>query len=212
MSQLDKNLRRFLREDGGFTLAELMVTMMLMLTVMFALYSIFDMSLRVFSFGNDKTEAVENARLGLEKMERELRAAYPYNKLDSDTANDNVIYGYTPSSAITPNPSGSVTFFNDLDADYMEDASERITYSLSGGSPPALLRNGQPVAEFVETGGLSFTYCETPSSCDPASPPSITEGQVRLVRIELRVMVDRGIADAATQTLTTDVALRNRAR
>lgn len=210
MSQLD-NIRRFLREDGGFTLVELMVTMMLMLAAMFALYSIFDMSLRVFSFGNDKTEAVENARLGLEKMERELRAAYPYNK-DSDTTNDNVIYGYTPSSAITPNPSGSITFFNDLDADHTEDASERITYSLSGGSPPALLRNGQPVAEFVEAGGLSFTYCASPSSCDPASPPSITEGQVRLVRIELRVMVDRGIADAATQTLTTDVALRNRAR
>lgn len=212
MSQLNKNIRRFLREDGGFTLTELMVAMMLMLTAMFALYSIFDMSLRVFSFGNDKTEAVENARLGLEKMERELRAAYPYNKLDSNTTNDNVIYGYTPSSTITPNPSGAVTFFNDLNGNHLEGASERITYSLSGGSPPALLRNGQPVAEFVQPGGLSFTYCKTPSSCDPASPPSITEGEVRLVRIELRVGVDRGIADAATQTLTTDVTLRNRAR
>jgi prepilin-type N-terminal cleavage/methylation domain-containing protein len=39
----------FLREEGGFTLPELMVTMVMMLTVLFALYSIFDMSLRVFT-------------------------------------------------------------------------------------------------------------------------------------------------------------------
>jgi Tfp pilus assembly protein PilW len=51
-----------------------------MIVVLFALYNVFDMSIRVFSFGNDKLEAVENARLGLEKMERELRDAYPYNK------------------------------------------------------------------------------------------------------------------------------------
>jgi prepilin-type N-terminal cleavage/methylation domain-containing protein len=62
---------RLLREESGFTLAEVMVTIMLMLTVMFALYNIFDMGLRVFSFGNSKVEAVENARLGLGKMERE---------------------------------------------------------------------------------------------------------------------------------------------
>src|SRR5215218_5451234 len=63
--------RRILRDEGGFTLPELLVTMVMMIVVLFALYSIFDMSIRVFSFGNDKTEAVENARLGMEKMARE---------------------------------------------------------------------------------------------------------------------------------------------
>ncbi len=48
-----------------------------MIVVLSALYSVFDMSLRVFSFGNDKVEAVESARVGMEKMEREIRAAYP---------------------------------------------------------------------------------------------------------------------------------------
>jgi hypothetical protein len=41
------------REESGFILPELMVTMVMMRTVLFALYSIFDMSIRVFSFGND---------------------------------------------------------------------------------------------------------------------------------------------------------------
>lgn len=187
-----------------------MVTMMMMLMVMFALYSIFDMSIRVFSFGNDKTEAVENARLGLERMERELRAAYPYNKTDSDTTNDNLIYAYTPASAVPQNQS-TISFFNDLNGNNIEDGSERISYSLSGASPPALLRNGDPVVEFVQPGGLNFTFCKVSTNCNPVSPPSLTEGEVKLVRVELKVRVKRG-ATAATQTLRTDVTLRNRNR
>ena len=51
----------------------MMVTVLVMIVVMFALYSIFDMGLRVFSFGNNNVEATESARLGLEKMEREIK-------------------------------------------------------------------------------------------------------------------------------------------
>ena len=53
---------RFLKEERGFTLTEILVTIIIMIVVFFALYSIFDMSLRVFSFGNNKVEAVESAR------------------------------------------------------------------------------------------------------------------------------------------------------
>ena len=75
---------RFLKDERGFTLTEMMVTIMIMMVVFFALYSIFDMSLRVFSFGNNKVEAVESARVGMEKMEREIRAAYPVDASRSD--------------------------------------------------------------------------------------------------------------------------------
>ena len=68
---------RFLKEERGFTLSEMMVTIVIMMVVFFALYSVFDMSVRIFSFGSNKVEAVESARLGLERMEREIRAAYP---------------------------------------------------------------------------------------------------------------------------------------
>ena len=36
--------KRFLREEGGFTLPELLVVMLMMITVFFALHSIFNMS------------------------------------------------------------------------------------------------------------------------------------------------------------------------
>lgn len=212
MSAIKTRIRIFLQQESGFTLTELMVTMMMMLIVMFALYSIFDMSIRVFSFGNDKTEAVENARLGLERIERELRAAYPYNKTDGDATNDNIFNGYSTTSALSPNSFNSITFYNDLNGNNVEDGSERITYNLSGASPPALLRNGDPVVEFVQPDGLTFTFCKVSTSCDPASPPSLTEGEAKLVRVELKVRVKRGSANAATQTLRTDVTLRNRNR
>ena len=182
----------FLREEGGFTLPELMVTMVMMLTVLFALYSIFDMSLRIFSFGNDKVEAVENARLGLEKVERELRGAYPYDK----AGGEEVLF---PSFG--PNPSRTITFGNDLDGNRMVDVpEEQITYTLSAsGSRRALLRNGQPTAEFVEPGGLTFEYL------DEFGGSATDEAGVSLVRIELRVDVNGSV-----QILATDVALRNR--
>ena len=182
-----------LREEGGFTLPEMLVTIMIMITVLFALYNIFDMSIRVFSFGNDKVEAVENARLGLEKMERELRFAYPYNKAGGNTT-------LFPSFS-----SNSITFGNDLDGNRAIDAaSEQITYSLSAGSPPALLRNGQPTAEFAKVNGLTFRYY------DKSGAETATESQIARVRISLDIEIDRGSFGKRTQTLTTDVALRNR--
>src|SRR5215203_4405921 len=68
---------RFLKEEKGFSLPEMLVTIVIMMVVFFALYSVFDMSVRIFSYGSNKVEAVESARLGLERMEREIRAAYP---------------------------------------------------------------------------------------------------------------------------------------
>src|SRR5215211_7385375 len=74
---------RFSKDEGGFSLPEVLVTMMIMTVVLFALYNIFDMSLKVFSFGNNKVEAVESARAGMDKMEREIRQAYAYNSASS---------------------------------------------------------------------------------------------------------------------------------
>ncbi|MBD0327788.1 MAG: prepilin-type N-terminal cleavage/methylation domain-containing protein, partial [Pyrinomonadaceae bacterium] len=55
---------RFLKEERGFSLPEMLVTIVIMMVVFFALYSVFDMSVRIFMFGSNKVEAVESARLG----------------------------------------------------------------------------------------------------------------------------------------------------
>lgn len=204
---------RLLKEESGFTLPELMVTIMLMLIVMAALYSIFDMSIRVFSFGNDKVEAVENARLGLERMEREIRAAYPY---DRAAKNNTLLTSWT---------SNSISFGNDLDGNRKigcppggSPPCETISYDVyrpSGETAYALGRvnanggNRQATVEFVDyvnasNTGLNFRYFERDGTTE-VTPGVGAESRIALVRIELRIRVDDG-----TQTLTTDVALRNR--
>jgi type II secretory pathway component PulJ len=197
---VNARIQRLWREEGGFTLPEMLVTIMIMITVLFALYSIFDMSIRVFSFGNDKVEAVENARLGLEKMEREIRDAYPRDKANGNTT-------LFPSLA-----SNSITFGNDTNGDRKITApGEEITYRLSGSAPYSLLRANpsndstpDPVIEFVKAKGLTFQYL------DQSGYPTTTESEVSRVRIELETEINRGNLGTRTQTLTTDVDLRNR--
>jgi hypothetical protein len=69
------------------------------------------MSIRVFSFGNDKVEATENARLGLEKMEREVRAAYPADKINDL---EHVFFDRANPTVATLPAQRSITFGNDL--------------------------------------------------------------------------------------------------
>ena len=178
--------KRFLEEESGFTLAEMLVAMTLMVTVLFALYGIFDMSIRVFSYGNDKIEAVENARVGLEKMQREIRAAYPTGS----------------GSGLVSSPSyptsNQINFSNNAGS-----TVENITYALSGSSASTLQRNGDVVVRYVDVSkGPIFTFLKSDGS------NASSEAEVARVRITLNISVP-GV-QAGTQTLTTEVDLRNR--
>ncbi|MCA1847729.1 MAG: hypothetical protein LC704_01850, partial [Actinobacteria bacterium] len=163
--------------------------------------------------------AVENARLGLEKMEREIRAAYPYDK---GAGRDHLFWspGYPAMGEIPP--SDRISFGNDLDGNRKiecppppapSSACEVITYDVyrpTTGTTDALGRarsSGgvrQPVAGYVEDidgdgEALTFGYL------DRFGDPATSEAEVAMVRIELEVGVD-----GRTQTLSTQVALRNR--
>jgi prepilin-type N-terminal cleavage/methylation domain-containing protein len=205
---MNQRLTRVLRDEDGFTLAEMMVTMMIMLLVLFALYSIFDMSIRVFGFGNDKVEAVENARLGLEKMEREIRAAYLVN--GSAPAKSYLFFNANGSSSNPPKAmpaADQITFGNDLGATgdgkiecpNPQGRCEYITYKLtstadsakkcSEATAPCELRrvntkdssnSGDPVVEFVKPGGLTFTYFK-----DDGTVPK-SESEIARVRVQLQ--------------------------
>jgi prepilin-type N-terminal cleavage/methylation domain-containing protein len=177
--------RSFSRDESGFTLPELLVTMTMMLTVLFALYSIFDTSVRIFRHGKDELKAVEDARLGLERMEREIGAAYPRDD----------------GTLISVAGEREITFQNRPD----NDPPETITYSLSSGSSSYLRRNGQRVVGPLDgADGLLFAYCTSAADC---SPTISEETSIKLVRMTLDVRIP-GPTDA-TRSLTTDVFLRN---
>jgi prepilin-type N-terminal cleavage/methylation domain-containing protein len=214
-------LRRLLREEEGFTLTEMLVTMILMLMVMFALYSLFDMSIRVFAFGNDKVEAVENARLGLDKMARELRGAYPADRVNGKT---NLFWNEgAPGTALAAPPpaNGPITFGNDLNGNRRIydpatgnlDPREQITYRLSGSTLQRRTSQADPwdpVAEDVKDvdgdgQALTFTYL------DQNGNTTVVPSEIRTVRVKLELKANSAAGRKdATQILQTDVTLRNR--
>ncbi|MDP9437350.1 MAG: hypothetical protein M3P49_01155 [Actinomycetota bacterium] len=215
--------KRLLKEQAGFMLPEMMVTMVIMIVILLALYSIFDMSIRVFSFGNDKVEAVENARLGLQKMEREIRAAYPVNGPTSTGTNR---YRFFDANGANP-PSGAawptatrITFGNESGSpgDRLircpsATSCEYITYKLAGSTLQRVNSAnssdaGQPVVEFVRPNGLRFRYFTLAGTeINPTNPGSLTTQDIG--RVEITLQIEK---DGRTQNLTTVVDLRNRGR
>src|SRR5215212_6164819 len=226
---------RFLKDERGFSLPEMIVTTIIMSVILISLGSIFDMSVRIFSFGNNKVEAVESARLGMEKMEREIRAAYPVN------ASAATPYLFFSANGATSNPPqampdpAQITFGNERGAEGEGDGQidcpapddcEYITYKLSAPSDEApcavsatgcstLLRvntansgdPGNPVSEnAVVPGGLTFTYLDS----NGAEILDSDEAKIARVRVSLEIAVDPGTKYEARQRLTTEIDLRNR--
>jgi competence protein ComGC len=196
--------KRLLREEGGFTLSEMMVTILIMIIVLFALYSIFDMSIKSYSFGNSKAEAMENARLGMDKMEREIRQAYALDK-----ANGN-------SQLFQTWDENQIEFGNDLDGSTVvecpniDEDCELISYSLDGDTGFLMRTSGgdpQPVVENVED--VEFRYFQSNGTTEVF--PGGNEALIGMVRIVVDVRVESVAPQDGTQILTTNVALRNRA-
>jgi Tfp pilus assembly protein PilE len=210
---------RFLREERGFTLVEMMITTIIWIVVLFALYSVFDMSLTAFRVGNNKVEAVEEARLGVERMEREIRQAYAFNRGATPTPDTRLFEIWTPTQ---------IRFGNDLDGDRKSgptagecpniNACELISYNVNAGTGTLMRTSGgfppQPMVENAEDidgdgEALSFTYFQLDGTTEVV-PGVGDETDIGAVRIELEVRVEGGNVQDSTQTLTTDVALRNR--
>ncbi len=186
VSAFGPSRRRSLVDEGGFTLAEALVTTTMMVVVLFALYAVFEATVRVFDLAGDELDAAENARLGLGRMEREIRAAYPQ-------AGGVLLNTWQPTQ---------IAFQNKP----TDDPPETVVYSLSPGSPSYLRRNGQRLAGPLDgADGVRFEYCKSATDCSSAVG---SESEIELVRVTLGVRAP-GDPDA-TQTLTTDVDLRNR--
>lgn len=201
--------RRLPRDEAGFTLVEALVAATMMFAVLFALYGIFDVSVRAFGYGGDRVEAVGNARLALGRMEREIRASYPYDLTADPPERFLFLDPLDPTKPAVPTPN-RIAFGNESGGDRVIGATEVIGYYLSGHD---LKRSkggsAQTLVDSIAADGLRFTPCSSADDCPPAV--EITdEAEIRLIRIELTVEVGQAGEDPARQSLVTDVFLRNR--
>jgi len=200
---------RLWKDETGFTLVEALVSAIMIFGVLFALYAIFELSVRAFGYGGDRLEAVGSARLSLGRMEREIRAAYPYDLTSNPPKRYLFLNPTDPTKPAVPTAT-RIAFGNETGGDRKIGTTEVIGYYLSGHD---LKRSkggsAQTLVDSVPTDGLRFTPCRSPDDCPPAL--AITdEAEIRLLRIELAVDVRRRGQDPTRQTLVTDVYLRNR--
>jgi hypothetical protein len=162
-------------------------------------------------------------------MEREIRTAYPVDKLATPPEDHLFFVSGVPGAPALPPAEGppleahqrsTITFGNDLpqgatppnrriydSVTDVVDPGEEITYRLSGTTLERLT-NGvdpQPVVEFVAPGGLRFDFLKSNLAAFDLVPVTEDDGtDAEVVRITLTI--DK---DGRTQTLTTDVDLKN---
>ena len=129
------------RDDFGFTLVELMITLAMTGIIVVAIYSAYNVQQRTYYTQDQVIEVQQNLRAALDVMVREIRMA-----------------GYDPSRSngfsITTTTANKLIFDMDLDEDGITGGTnESITYELSGTT---LDRNGQAIAENIEAIEVQF--------------------------------------------------------
>lgn len=198
-------MSRGLSREEGFTLAEVLVAMVMMAVVLFALYAMFDASVRIFGAGRDRAEASQAARLGLARMTREIRAAYPQ---DRPNGNETLLSDFTQERLIFGNDQNGNRRTLDPATGTLE-AHDRISYTLDGNGDP--LRNGVRLVESagdVDGDGRALTFEYLDANGSPVV--SGLEEDVALVRIELEISAGSDLGGRPIeQTLAAVVALRN---
>ena len=110
---------RVMRDERGFTLAELLTAMAVLGLLLAGLFLTLQQGQSAYLYGAGRAEVQQNARVALERMLRELRDA---------------------SSVATASA-------NDIKFTFLDDTSTLVTveYSLSGASAPYLLHRNQTV-------------------------------------------------------------------
>jgi prepilin-type N-terminal cleavage/methylation domain-containing protein len=182
----------FWRDERGFTLAELLVALSMLVFVLTAIVMIENGGLQAYVVGSNKTEVQQNARVALERMARQIREA-----TTGLTATDPTSLSFTLPDPVTGVPIPGVA----------------VTYALAGN---ALTCTGlcddrtvsaQPVTVIGAVTALTFVYRGT------NDVPGAILANVRRVDITIQTasegtVVAGGVSDARAE-LTTSVRLRN---
>lgn len=200
-------------DERGFTLAEVLVTILLMVLVLFALYSIFDTTLRVLGQGQDGVKAAQDARAALSRMEREIRAA---NRAVTggaliDTASSN---------------SDQISFCSTLGDEASPGACTNISYGVNSNNELVRAENGNAPQVLASLGEEDASAGIPADSCDPSTASGGPEGSGGCLEFRYFDSVGAGTdfpdtdtsmvrigmvveQDSRKQILITNVALRN---
>jgi prepilin-type N-terminal cleavage/methylation domain-containing protein len=221
-------MRTLARDEAGFTLPELLVSMALMIIVLSATLGTLDV------FGNNTTrdqrllQAQDQARIGLDRISREMRNASAYA---TDASQPSAIVRAQPwdliMQTVNPQPggTGNANTLNLMRVRYCLYTPTatlwRQQQTWTTAAAPAVIAdpacpsstwgNQTTVANDVVNGGTRrvFTFNSGDANDTAQAPPQLTD--ISSVRMALWVDVNPGKAPAETQ-LSSGVFLRNKNR
>jgi len=208
-------VNRTLRGSCGFTLLELLTSLVVGMIVLGAMYSLFIIQNRHFTTQEQIAEAQQIARTTMDAMAREITMAGfdPCASLPSLTLPFpfNLCNG-PANAAITAAGATSLSFTADLNVhnSVLTDANENVTYAFDSANYRITRNTGggaQPFAENIED--LAFTYY------DGGGAVTATVASIRRIRIAIRARTakpDPGYAPNGgyhTYSLTSYVTPRN---
>jgi type II secretory pathway pseudopilin PulG len=131
-----------LRDEGGFTLIEVMVTATMLVVVLGAVLSVFEATNRVAAKDSERSVAINEATVGLNRMTRDLRQTYQVVGPTAGTTSNymDVLVRITPSGTTTPQ-NRRVLYKCDAPSDKFTGYRECVRYESSAstgspGSPP----------------------------------------------------------------------------
>jgi len=179
-----------MRGEKGFTLAEMLVAMVVAGLVMTATYATYMTQTRAYKTNEEVTALQQNLRAAMYFLERDLRMA-GYNPTVSRT----VRFGFTTVDATT------VTFTTDLNENGVLDGTETITYS-HNATDNTLRRDAGAGAQILASNITEVTL----SYFDENGASTGSANAVRAVEITLTARTDD---DKHGRTLTNRVRCRN---
>jgi type II secretory pathway component PulJ len=170
------------------TLAELLVALLVVGLLLTGVVGLLETGERVYAFSSGRLESQQNARVGLDRMVREIRQAG---------------FGSTSFSAVSVAEPARIVVHFDLNGDgVIAGNPETVTWRLGGGVLRRDAGGGaQPVIDGVRE--LELTYF------DATGAPTAHPDAVRSVAIRLTTEPDNPARPART-TFSTRVRLRNR--
>lgn len=177
-------MRRLLRDQRGFSLAELLVVTAVLGFVMAAVIAIQQKGHEMYTYGTNRVEAQQNARVALEAMTRELRSA---------------------QQMVTLGSASNVTFLDQNNVQVQYQLSGTDLNRTSGGTTATLIGGVQ---------ALTMTYCAVwnavSNSCTTAAASA---SAVTVIRVELTARTEDAASTGSMgdrkTTVESAVRLRN---
>ena len=178
-------LERTVRDQRGFTLAELLVVMALTGLILAGVFAIQQQGTNSYLMGAGRVETQQNARTALDLMTRELRTAQSVTALGGPT-----------------------------DITFVDSSGVTVRYQLSGTTLIRTAAGvGGVLIGGVVPGSLTFTFYAAFNPVTNLTPPTAIPGDVRAIRIQLTTRPERpaGAGSPGDQRATVEstVMLRN---